>query len=47
MKEFVQYKLEKYTQIYNSLNEDTPSSKDRKKQLYDVTSRLKEFLECF
>lgn len=47
MKEFVQYKLQKYTQIYNTLNEDTEASRNRKNQLYDVTSRLKEFLKCF
>lgn len=47
MKSFVEYKLQKYFKIYNTLNEDTVLSKNRKKQLYYVIRRLKEFLKCF
>ena len=47
MKEFIQYKLHKYLKVYNGLNEDTVLSKNRKIQLYNVTQKLKEFLECF
>lgn len=47
MKDFMKYKLEKYTQIYNSLNEDSQSCRNRKKQLYEVIQKLKEFLKCF
>ena len=30
-----------------ALNEDTILSKNRKKQLYHVIRKLKEFLKCF
>lgn len=47
MKRFIEYKLQKYSQIYNTLNEDTLASKNRKIQLYEVIIKLKEFLKCF
>ena len=47
MQKFVEYKLQKYSKIYDTLNEDTILSKNRKKQLYLVIIRLKEFLKCF
>jgi tRNA (adenine22-N1)-methyltransferase len=47
MKDFIVYKLLKYTKVYNSLNDGTVLSRDRKVQLYDVIRRLKGFLKCF
>ena len=47
MKRFIEYKLQKYSQIYNTLNEDTLASKNRKMQLHEVIIKLKEFLKCF
>lgn len=47
MQRFIEYKLQKYSKVYDTLNEDTISSKNRKQQLYHIISRLKEFLKCF
>ncbi|MBZ9608476.1 class I SAM-dependent methyltransferase [Clostridium estertheticum] len=47
MQKFIEYKLQKYSKIYDTLNEDTILSENRKKQLYLVIIRLKEFLKCF
>lgn len=47
MQKFIEYKLQKYSQIYDTLNEDKLSSKNRKMQLHDIIIRLKEFLKCF
>lgn len=47
MQKFIEYKLQKYSKVYNTLNENTILSKDRKKQLYHVIQKLKEFLKCF
>jgi len=47
MKRFVEFKLQKYSKVYDTLNEDTILSKKRKKQLYHITCKLKEFLKWF
>ena len=47
MQEFIEYKLHKYTKVYDELNEDTPLAKNRKEELYKVIRKLKEFLKCF
>ncbi|MBU3216448.1 class I SAM-dependent methyltransferase [Clostridium estertheticum] len=47
MKEFIEYKLHKYSKVYDGLNENTVLSNTRKEQLYYVIRKLKEFLECF
>ena len=47
MHSFIEYKLQKYLKIYDTLNEDTMLSKGRKEQLYHVIRRFKEFLKCF
>ena len=47
MKSFIEYKLLKYSKVYNALNEETVLSKDRKQELYNVRCRLKEFLKWF
>ena len=47
MKEFIEYKLQKYSLIYNGLNEESVSAKTRKEELRYVISKLKEFLKCF
>jgi tRNA (adenine22-N1)-methyltransferase len=47
MQRFIEYKLQKYSQIYDALNEDSIPAKNRKEQLYHVINRLKEFLKCF
>jgi len=47
MKKFIEFKLQKYSKVYDALNEDTSLSKDRKQQLYYITRKLKEFLKCF
>ncbi len=47
MQKFIEHKLQKYSQIYDTLNEDKLSSKNRKMQLHDIIIRLKEFLKCF
>ena len=47
MKEFIEYKLQKYSKIYDTLNEDTITSKSRKKHIYYIKSKLEEFLKCF
>jgi tRNA (adenine22-N1)-methyltransferase len=45
MQKFIEFKLKKYLRVYNTLNENTIASKDRKEQIYYVISRLKEFLK--
>jgi tRNA (adenine22-N1)-methyltransferase len=45
MQEFIEYKLKKYSKVYNTLNENTKTAKNRKEQLYHVIKRLKEFLK--
>ncbi|HEY8890437.1 MAG TPA: class I SAM-dependent methyltransferase [Clostridium sp.] len=47
MRKFIEYKLEKYLKVYNSLNEITIASKNRKKCIYEIINRLKEFLRWF
>lgn len=47
MKKFIEYKLEKYSKVYDNLNEDTVLSRDRKKYIYNIICKLKEFLKCF
>lgn len=47
MKNFIEYKLQKYLKVYYTLNYDTILSKNRKEQLYNITRKLKEFLKCF
>ncbi|NNU75799.1 tRNA (adenine(22)-N(1))-methyltransferase [Clostridium estertheticum] len=47
MKEFIEYKLHKYSKVYDGLNEDTILSNTRKEQLYYVIQKLKGFLEWF
>ena len=47
MKDFVMYKLLKYTKVYDSLNDGTILSRDRKLQLYDIIRKLKGCLKCF
>jgi len=47
MKEFIEYKLQKYSKVFDTLNEDTILSKNRKIELYHVIRRFKEFLKCF
>ena len=47
MQKFIEYKLQKYLKVYDNLNEDTISSKNRKQQLYHVSRKLKEFLKWF
>lgn len=44
---FIEYKLLKYSKVYDSLNDDTILSKNRKIQLYHIIQKLKEFLKCF
>jgi len=44
---FIEYKLQKYSKVYDNLNEKTILSKDRKAQLYHVIRSLKEFLKWF
>ncbi|MGH4050970.1 MAG: tRNA (adenine(22)-N(1))-methyltransferase [Clostridium sp.] len=47
MQKFIEYKLQKYFKIYDTLNEETISSKNRKEQVYNISIKLKEFLKCF
>ncbi len=47
MQKFIEYKLQKYLKVYYTLNDDTILSKSRKEELYNITSKLKEFLKCF
>ena len=47
MQSFIEYKLQKYSKVYDSLNADTILSKNRKVQLYHVIQKLKGFLKCF
>jgi tRNA (adenine22-N1)-methyltransferase len=47
MKSFIEYKLLKYSKVYNALSEESVLSKDRKQELYPIIRRLKEFLKCF
>ncbi|MCB2359787.1 tRNA (adenine(22)-N(1))-methyltransferase [Clostridium estertheticum] len=47
MKEFIEYKLHKYSKVYDGLNEDTILSNTRKEQLYYVIQKLKGFLTTF
>ncbi|GCD09075.1 tRNA (adenine(22)-N(1))-methyltransferase [Clostridium tagluense] len=47
MQSFIEYKMQKYSKVYDSLNDDTILSKNRKTELYHVIKRLKGFLKCF
>ncbi|MBU3189686.1 class I SAM-dependent methyltransferase [Clostridium bowmanii] len=47
MKSFIEYKLLKYSKVYNALKEETVLSKDRKHELYHIIRLLKEFLKWF
>lgn len=47
MKQFIEFKLEKYTKIYHSLNANTVASKNRKEQLYHVIRYLRSFQNDF
>ena len=42
MKKFIEFKLQKYTKIYENLNVSTISSKNRKEKLYQIITALKE-----
>ncbi|MFT5871959.1 MAG: tRNA (adenine22-N1)-methyltransferase [Clostridium sp.] len=47
MQRFIEYKLQKYSKVYDTLNDDTILSKNRKEQLYHIIIRIKEFLKWF
>ncbi|MBW9155021.1 tRNA (adenine(22)-N(1))-methyltransferase [Clostridium tagluense] len=47
MQSFIEYKMQKYSKVYDSLNDETILSKNRKIELYHVIKRLKGFLKCF
>ncbi|MBU3128473.1 class I SAM-dependent methyltransferase [Clostridium tagluense] len=47
MQRFIEYKMQKYSKVYDSLNDETILSKNRKMELYHVIKRLKGFLKCF
>ncbi|MCB2297247.1 tRNA (adenine(22)-N(1))-methyltransferase [Clostridium tagluense] len=47
MQSFIEYKMQKYSKVYDSLNDETILSKNRKMELYHVIKRLKGFLKCF
>lgn len=46
MKEYLNFKLEKYERICNGMKTDTDSSKLRKKELEIKINKIKEFLKC-
>jgi len=46
MKEYLVFKLDKYTKIYSGLNQATESAIKRKEQLEKIIIKLKEFLQC-
>lgn len=46
MKEYLAFKLDKYTKIYSGLNQETESAIKRKEQLEKIIIKLKEFLQC-
>jgi len=46
-KEYLQFKLNKYTRVYDNLTEETDLSKKRKEELETLIKKLKEFLQCF
>ncbi|HCQ91321.1 MULTISPECIES: tRNA (adenine(22)-N(1))-methyltransferase [unclassified Clostridium] len=46
MKEYLVFKLDKYTKIYSGLNQETESAIKRKEQLEKIIIKLKEFLQC-
>lgn len=46
MKEYLIFKLDKYTKIYSGLNQETESAIKRKEQLDKIIIKLKEFLQC-
>ncbi|MBZ9624633.1 class I SAM-dependent methyltransferase [Clostridium sp. FP2] len=43
MQSFIEYKMQKYSKVYDSLNDETILSKNRKIELYHVIKRLKGF----
>ena len=47
MQSFIEYKMQKYSKVYDSLNDETILSKNRKIELNHVIKRLKGFLKCF
>ena len=46
MKEYLEFKLEKYNKIYKGLNQETEGAIRRKEQLEETIIKLKEFLQC-
>lgn len=45
-KEYIEYKLNKYTRVYENLKEETESAIKRKSELKTIIEKLKEFLQC-
>jgi tRNA (adenine22-N1)-methyltransferase len=45
-KEYIEFKLQKYTKVYENLNERTELSRKRKEELKKIIEKLKEFLQC-
>ncbi|MEG0772409.1 class I SAM-dependent methyltransferase [Clostridium sp.] len=45
-KEYIKFKLNKYTRVYENLNEETELSRKRKEELRRIIQKLKEFLQC-
>jgi tRNA (adenine22-N1)-methyltransferase len=45
-KEYIEFKLNKYTRVYENLNEETELSRKRKEELRRIIQKLKEFLQC-
>lgn len=45
-KEYIEYKLTKYTRVYENLKEETESAIKRKSELKTIIEKLKEFLQC-
>ena len=46
IEEYIIYKIEKYSKIFNSINEKTNNSECRKKEIKSKISDLKELLAC-
>lgn len=46
MKDYLNFKLDKYNKIYENLNCDTENSQRRKEELKEIIERIKGFLEC-
>jgi tRNA (adenine22-N1)-methyltransferase len=45
-KEYIEFKLQKYTRVYENIKDETDLAQKRKLELEGIIIKLKEFLQC-